>query len=166
MLIHHLFYNRPEFGPRIVSLGIACKICVTLFVFISGYGMATSFPQKVNGLKKLAKTFLLFLCKRHIKFFFNYWCIFFIAIPIGTIFFGRTLSVAYGSDSHLVESFVKDIFCQQGFHSYNITWWINDVFLSLWLCFPIFYYLTKQRIFSIGVLLFLFFQPWWNPTFS
>ena len=49
MLTHHLFYEHAEFGSTVVSIGIIGKICVFLFVFLSGYGMAASFPQNLSG---------------------------------------------------------------------------------------------------------------------
>ena len=49
MLVHHLFYEHPEFGGTIVNIGMSGKICVALFVFLSGYGMATSFPKDIKG---------------------------------------------------------------------------------------------------------------------
>lgn len=39
MLIHHLFLEHPEYGGAIYGLAKAGKVCVALFVFLSGYGM-------------------------------------------------------------------------------------------------------------------------------
>lgn len=159
MLIHHLFLEHPEYGGAIYGLAKAGKVCVALFVFLSGYGMATTFPKQSNSRINSIKTFFFFLGKRYIKFYLNYWFVFFITVPIGVFLFGRTLEVAYGTDTNLIISFIRDLFGLQGFDSYNITWWFNELIISLWLFFPLFYHLMKNRIISICVLTFLFINP-------
>lgn len=135
MLVHHLFLEHPEYGDAIYRLAIAGKACVALFVFLSGYGMATIFPKQKNSCINPIKTFFFFLGKRYIKFYLNYWFVFFITVPIGVFLFGRTLEVAYGTDTNLIISFLSDLFGLQGFDSYNITWWFNELIISLWLFF-------------------------------
>ena len=159
MLVHHLFWEHPEFGFAVNRIAIACKICVALFVFLSGYGMATTFPKNNVGLLNTARTFLFFLAKRYAKFFLNYWVVFFIAVPIGVFCFGRTLEAAYGENADLLTCLIKDLLGQQGFDSYNITWWFNELILALWILFPLLYCSMKNVFVAIGVLLFLFVNP-------
>ena len=159
MLIHHLFYEHPEFGNTIVSIGMAGKICVAFFVFLSGYGMAASFPKDIRGKFYLAKTFFFVLCKRYAKFYLNFWFIFFIFVPIGIFCFGRPLEAAYGENTNLVLSFINDLIGRQGFSSYNITWWFNAIILALWLLFPLLYIAIKDRVVSVCLLIFLFVNP-------
>ena len=159
MLIHHLFYEHPEYGLITHSVGIAGKICVALFVFLSGYGMATTFPKNIAGRLNTVKVFFFFLGKRYAKFFLNYWVIFFVTVPIGIFCFGRSLETAYGEGANLIVCFIKDMLGQQGFDSYNITWWFNELILALWIFFPLFYYAMKNGFVAIGVLLFLFISP-------
>lgn len=159
MLIHHLFYEHPEYGLITHSVGVAGKICVALFVFLSGYGMATTFPKNIAGRLNTVKVFFFFLGKRYAKFFLNYWVIFFVTVPIGIFCFGRSLETAYGEGANLIVCFIKDVLGQQGFDSYNITWWFNELILALWVFFPLFYYAMKNGFVAIGVLLFLFISP-------
>lgn len=159
MIAHHLFYEHPEFGDAVVSVGIAGKVCVALFVFLSGYGMATSFPKNVEGRFNIAKTFLFVLCRRYEKFFLSYWFIFFISVPIGVFVFNRPLEAAYGENANLLSSFISDMLGQQSFNSYNITWWFNAIILALWLLFPFLYCAMKNFIVSIFVLLFIWINP-------
>lgn len=159
MIIHHLFWECPEYGITTHSIAIAGKNCVALFVFLSGYGMATTFPKNIVGQLNTAKTFFFFLCKRYVKFFLNYWVIFFVAVPIGVFYFGRTLENAYGENANVFFCFFMDLLGLQGYHSYNITWWFNKLILVLWLSFPLFYYAMKTRIVSIIILLIIFFNP-------
>ena len=158
MLIHHLFLDHPEFGLIPHSLAIAGKVCVALFVFLSGYGIAVTFPKNISGHLSVTKATLLFLGKRLVKFFLNYWVVFFIAIPIGVLCFNRSLESAYGNTNvHIC--FIRDVFGLQGFNSYNITWWFNRLIIVLWLLFPILYWAMMSKIVSLSFLVFLFINP-------
>ena len=156
MLFHHLFLVGPEYGQVAYVLARAGKICVALFVFLSGYGMATSFPKDMPGK---VKTHFFVLCKRYAKFFLNYWFVFFIAVPVGVFCFGHPLEVAYGENANVIRSFISDMLGQQSYSSYNVTWWFNGLILGLWLLFPLLYWLMTRRIFSACLLAFLLFCP-------
>ena len=156
MLVHHLFFDQPSFGPTMVNIGMIGKICVALFVFLSGYGMAASFPKVQQNI---AKTHISVLCKRYAKFFQNYWFVFFIAVPVGVFCFGRPLEVAYGDNADMVRSFISDMLGLQGFNSYNVAWHFNAIILGLWLFFPFLYWAMKSKVVCICLLVFLFVNP-------
>lgn len=159
MLVHHLFWLHPEYGSNLYYIANAGKVCITIFVFLSGYGMSMTFPNMCGGWKNDCKTILFFLGKRYTKFFLNYWVVFFVSVSIGIFCYGRTLEIAYGENANIASTFIKDFFGQCGFNSYNITWWFNELILSLWLLFPLFYWLMKNRIVAVGILLFLQMNP-------
>lgn len=111
LLAHHLFYVRTglyndievlEGRYLINQLGIACKICVPLFVFLSGYGLMAS-AEKFEQLdcKK-------FFVHRFSKLFLNYWFIWLLFVPIGIIYYGRTFVSVYGDNYFL--SLMADFF--------------------------------------------------------
>lgn len=50
MLVHHLFYQHPEYGMIIYQLGLVGKICVALFLFLSGYGLTLQFSNVTNSI--------------------------------------------------------------------------------------------------------------------
>ena len=159
MLVHHLFWLHPEFGPILCYLANAGKVCITIFVFLSGYGMAMTFPKMAGKWSDDCKTVFFFWGKRYSKFFLNYWIVFFVSISIGSHCFGRTLEIAYGANANLISLFIKDLLGQCGFYSYNITWWFNELILSLWLLFPLLYRLMKNKVVSVSILLFLTIIP-------
>lgn len=159
MLVHHLFLENPEYGLGVYSLAIAGKVCVALFVYLSGYGMAATIPLKINGRLNTAKTFFFFLGKRYAKFFLNYWVVFAISVPIGIFCFGRTFEIAYGTSDGLLTKLISDIFGLRGFDSYNITWWFNELILVLWLLFPLLYVAMRNMFVSLCVIVFLFINP-------
>ena len=139
MLCHHLYTCPENIGEGIVPytgvlawLGILGKVCVALFLFCSGYGLAATYKQGafIDNLK--------FIGRRLVKFYLNYWVIFLIFVPITIFAFHRPLSAAYGENGvwwHLV----LDIFGMQGWQSYNITWWFNTLIILLYLLFPLLY---------------------------
>ena len=161
MLWHHLFLGNKEYGEAVFSLALTCKVCVALFVFLSGYGMATQFNKINLGKSVIVKCVnaTKFLFMRYFKFYLNYWVIFFITVPLGVFVFGRPLEAAYGSDSSLLVSFIRDLFGLQCYKSYNITWWFNRLILTLWLLFPLLYWAMKSKVVCVWVLILLFFNP-------
>lgn len=95
MLMHHLFAfpdriphdaniinSLPFIGANVDSyLANFGKICVAIFLFISGYGFA--FKNKINfnySIEKLK------------KLYFSFWLVFIIFIPIGFVFINNDWS--------------------------------------------------------------------------
>lgn len=178
MLWHHLFYETAQYGLLIQELGVACKVCVSMFLFISGYGLTIQYSKNRNINQCFVKIRFtaLFLCRRLIKFYSNYWIIFFILVITGTNIFGRSLSVAYGPES-IFTSIIKDFFGLQGIDSYIPTWWFNELIICLYLLFPFLFWFMKRVSIAFGFLLLLFLWPreWiidnffyifemWNPS--
>lgn len=139
MLIHHLFYIQNGlyddvhlFGNHylVQEIGIFCKLCVALFVFLSGYGLMISQEGKdIESLK--------FYKHRFKKLYLNYWFIWLIFVPIGVFVFHRTFSDAYGSHALIKASLeflgVYNLFGGLG---YNPTWWFFSCIIILYLLFP------------------------------
>ena len=139
MLIHHLFYVQNGlyddvhlFGDHylVQEIGIFCKLCVALFVFLSGYGLMISHKGKeIEPLK--------FYKHRFKKLYFNYWFIWLIFVPIGVFVFHRTFSEVYGSHV-LVKAGLEflGIYNLLGGLGYNPTWWFYSCIIVLYLLFP------------------------------
>lgn len=67
--------------------------------------------------------------------------------------------------------FLRDILGFQFFNSYNVTWWFNGLILTLWVFFPILYWVIKSKFVCIWVLALLFMNPvgvlnYLNPSIS
>lgn len=148
MLIHHLFYldeMRPYYDDIIIhghglvnQIGIFSKLCVAVFVFVSGYGLAISTPKGIK-LKD-------FYWHRFKKLYLNYWFIWLLFVPIGIFVFGRTFTDAYGE--HVALRGVLDFFGLLkffGVDSYNPSWWFYSCIILLYLVFP----LLNRFIFKI-----------------
>lgn len=140
MLIHHLFYSEWSqllynditiHGVGVVNqIGHFCKLCVAVFVFVSGYGLAASTS---SGMKLKD-----FYWRRFKKLYLNYWYIWLLFVPVSIFVFGRTFTEAYGD--HSVVKGVLDFFGllpMFGFDSYNPTWWFYNCIIILYLLFPL-----------------------------
>jgi len=152
MLWHHLFYTHQEFGSFVNQTAQIGKVCVAMFLFVSGYGLSVSFGKlNVNSFNETSKI-VKFLLKRYLKFYVNYWVVFFLFVPIGIFLFQRSLTDAYGLNVNILKRFFFDFLGIQGFNSYNITWWFNQLIICLYMLFPFLYLLIKR--WCIPVLLF------------
>lgn len=166
MLIHNLFYSESSqplydditvHGVGVVNqIGHFCKLCVAVFVFVSGYSLAASTPPNVK-LKD-------FYWRRLKKTYLNYWYIWLLFVPIAFFVFGRTFTDAYG-DNTVIKG-VLDFFGllkMFGVDSYNPTWWFYNFIIILYLLFPLLNkWLLKSTYMLVGVAItcgLLYFIP-------
>ena len=139
LLWHHLFYQHPEFGLVVYKTAQLAKVCVAIFVILSGYGFSESVKHKNVGLFQFYKN-------RLVAIYSNYWFIMLIFVPIGVFFMGITLQSAFTSNAY-----AKFIVQMTGFHrfvydeyGYNATWWYMSVILPLILLFPFIHDAVKK----------------------
>ena len=50
ILWHHLFYEKPEVGFWVYQSALLAKVCVGIYVVLSGYGLAESIKHKALDL--------------------------------------------------------------------------------------------------------------------
>ena len=157
LLIHHLFYSNNGlyddirlFGDRFMvqEIGLISKVCVALFVMLSGYGLAIG-AEKTGGVQDLKGFYL----RRFKKLFLNYWLIWAIFVPVSIFAFGYTFTDAYKYDvpQQLVLDILglHDIFYQYPMMCYNPTWWFYSCIILLYLLFPFFYRWMKKDPLSV-----------------
>lgn len=151
MLCHHVYTCQPEWVATypywLTMLGVLGKVCVAIFLFCSGYGLATQYEKmlcKTSDTKAKIYRTLIFIFKRFVKFYSSYWFVFLIFVPITIFFFDRPLSAAYGENVNVIKRLFFDILGVQGFQSYNITWWFNKLIILFYLLFPIFFIAIKK----------------------
>lgn len=159
MLCHHTFTCRPSFETPypefLTALGILGKVCVSMFLFCSGYGLAVQYEKGINKIFTLNQKFiysLKFIVKRLLKFYTSYWFIFILFIPLGIFVFDRSLADAYGENVNLIKRISYDLLGIQGFQSYNITWWFNKLIIIFYLLFPIIFIISRKIKF-IGIFI-------------
>lgn len=129
MYIHHLFYSwdtiegynivfAPFSADRMIWIASICKVCVSIFVFLTGYGyvMSSKGAEEDIGEKNI---------KRFYRLMFGFWFIFILAQM--TSFLGRSQVEVYGKDVFYVAYyFIIDALGMANFFgtpTFNDTWW-------------------------------------------
>lgn len=155
LLFHHMFYDSEN--KIIFLIARNFKICVAMFLILSGYGLTKSYIKNQNGLIK-------FTGKKLFKLLTTYWIIFIFSILFGTLLNYRSLEEVYKTEKYF--KLIKEFFCLHEFtfgHGYNATWWFMSLIVLLYLSFPLFYICIKNYkknfiylfiVFSIIVLNF------------
>jgi hypothetical protein len=164
MFIHHLY----PFSERLINgnyyiplvpfvdienrIGFFGQICVSMFLFLSGYGMFV-------GYSHFDKSSFQYSLKKLKDFYQTYWVYFLIFVPMGFIFFREV--TFWGTDEFRYIPTISDILI--GFigwsDRYNTEWWFVRMFLiSLILLCPIYLSFAKRSpllLFTISFCLFL-----------
>lgn len=159
MLWHHLFLHSTEYGTLTQSLAVVFKVCVALFLFVSGYGLT----KRYGGLEKRnVWTTIKFLLRRFINFFLPFWFCFVLVVVIGNLC-GYTFHDAYPATRNTFKCVLLDFFGQMGYNSYLKAWWFNKMIIQLYLVFPLLYMLLYNRYTAIvGLIAIVFVQLYAN----
>lgn len=165
LLIHHLFYiqstdyidiliNGRQFSNIVSELS---KVCVAIFLILSGYGVTESTNRKHYSLRSFYLRYLK-------KIYFNYWLMWIVFVPIGVLYFGRSLESVYVD--HILSKLILNILGVHmffGYYGYNATWWFISAILLFYVLFPWLKIMTdkykKWFLFFAFVMIFLKFIP-------
>ncbi len=139
LLCHHLFYSSGVFDdwyigqiPIVQTFGMQSKLCVAIFVFLSGYGLMSG-AVKTGGIPNI----MAFYRKRYVKLMVNFWIIWLLFVPVGVLLFNRTFSEVYGG--HYILRVFSDLLGICSTSSYNPTWWFYGCVICLYILFPFLY---------------------------
>jgi hypothetical protein len=119
------------------EIGIIGKVCVSIFLILSGYGLTRSVKNDYNIEQ---------FYKRHLsKIYFNYWFAVIISFIVGAIFFTDKSKTLIGDDAlnKVILNFTG-LHYLTGYMGYNSSWWFITVIIILYLLFPIIRILIKQ----------------------
>lgn len=161
LIAHHLWYNEvPGTMPfGIIGLATRCKICVAMFVFLSGFGLARTQCDMTTVLKRRIPQLLL-----------GYWLVAFIFIGIGTLCFGMTFEAAYPKNGvvlAILQAFGLNVVDPVG--GFNPTWWYMDAIVPIYLLAPVL--IKSVERFGLAVIICaaaffdsqIVFVPWIAP---
>lgn len=161
LLCHHCWYTGEGFDdvfvfgkPVFQQIGVFCKLCVSLFVFLSGYGLTVG-AMKDNGVGKVVN----FYRKRYFKLMVNYWFIWLLFVPLGVFVFDRTFPAVYGENyvfKALADFFGLHNIIVGHFNGYNPTWWFYGCIILLYLSYPL---IWKYRDYWFLLILFALLTP-------
>lgn len=144
MIFHHLFYKAENyqdfvirFAPfseeRINFYALLCKVCVAIFVFISGYGMAASYRKQFGRAEPTVGEVTSFIGKRIWKLWTLYWFAFLLTLLCQPL--GRTVTEAYGGEpKSIAVYFLLDalgLSYMFGTPTLNPTWWYMTLALLI-----------------------------------
>ena len=110
LLFHHLFHNRWDmfyniggFEPPLIGRAASfARVCVAMFVILSGFGLARS-------AEKSEKVGLKYTYNRLIKLYMPFWAIFIIFVPLGFVL-GRSPLEIYGQGYTFLKHIAIDWF--------------------------------------------------------
>lgn len=140
MLMWHVFYcQNPQgvvYSPFVRFVGTIGDVCVSVFLFISGYGLTVGFTKKEN-------TPMAFVLKRVLKFYGNFWFVFLLIVLYGTFVVNQPIRTD-GDFLHRTLQWVKEFLAIRGQESYNESWWYFSLILTFYLIFPILYWGMKK----------------------
>lgn len=151
LLIHHLFfldrglYHDCYIGtvPIVQTLGLVSKVCVAIFVFLSGYGLVKSCERN------LSFSIVQFYKKRLSNLYMNYWFIYLLFVPFLYFFFHTDV---YPSFLYFCIDFLGLARCFQT-PTYNATWWFYSCILPLYIIFPLLRYLLDKGLWFLLVVI-------------
>lgn len=150
LLCHHLFAC-PSGSYQDLSIdglgmirffGVFAKLCVAIFVFLSGYGLTIQCEKK-GGVGNVLK----FYWRRFLKLMMNYWFIYLVFVPFGVVVFGRTFVSVYGENwilPSILDFFGLFFAITVNYFGYNATWWFYGCIIVLYLLFPLLYQFRKH----------------------
>lgn len=136
MIMHHI-WGFPAKIPALplsnleVQLGAAGKICVSIFMFISGYGLYYTFNKKGT----------IQVWHRVWNVYKRFWQVFFIFVPIGFLFLSKPFDIW---------EFLQNLFCLK--FSYNHEWWFLGTYIELLLVLPVVLLADKKKYFPYLVV--------------
>lgn len=157
MIVHHLFFNVTNMGVNVYNMeiwqkvGILSKVCVAIFLILSGYGIdqGTKNGYKIKGFYK----------KRFLKLYTNYWFTISISFIVGFLFFYDKFVGLLGKNALLKIAYnYTGLQFITGYPGYNGAWWFITVTIILYLLFPLIDILIKKYnyIFLAFAAIFLF----------
>ena len=172
LLCHHCFYTGEPFDdivinglPMIARLGTFSKICVAIFVFLSGYGLTAQAMTKGD-----IGNLFSFYRRRYVKLMVNYWLIWLIFVPMGVFVFHRTFPLVYG-DHYVIRAFGDFLGLHQAIFNaagYNATWWFYSCIIVLYLIYPIIWRFRRLWFimipFAVVFEMVIFHVPFFGPS--
>lgn len=156
LLWHHLFYNSPEYYEKFVSLfsikgipaecyvAVFCKVCVSIFLFLSGYGLFKSYTQRkiLCNTNNMIKRDISFVKNHLLKMMSSYWIIYVIFLLVGLLINSTILNEYNGNVIYAIIDFFGLAYLF-GTPTINATWWFMSVIIIFYLVSPFMIRLLK-----------------------
>lgn len=165
MLFHHLFNDYEEYagftvsyapfqGAYLTHLAMAARVCVAIFVFLSGYGITATYRKKFGERIPDKKELQSFVSQRYLKLMMGYWFVFILTLLCQPL--GRTVTEAYGGELKAgAIYFLIDFMGLSNLFStptLNPTWWYMSLAMAIIVFMP-FVLQLMQRFGAVLVMI-------------
>lgn len=157
MVIHHLFWNVPNIGYMVGEMalsqriGIIGKVCVAIFLYLSGIGLYKSSPENISYRE--------FYKKKVGKLYENYLFIVLFSIIFSLLFFYDKFLLLVGTGiSAILRIILTSTGLQYyiGYQGFNPSWWFMTVIITCYMVFPLIYRGIKSSNYKLLILCFAF----------
>lgn len=140
LLCNHLIPFHGTNNICLRALASYGNICVSIFLFLSGYGLMRS--------KQCAPWFRLF------RLYLNFWIVAFLFIAISLGVFGRDIYSVYAQEGWL--GLIKDLLAISVRPKFNPTWWYMRTAVICYVLYPLFYEFVRRShyVFVLGIAVF------------
>lgn len=146
LLIHHLLNSKYPFTSLLVGdeydylapLVSSAKVCVYLFLLISGYGLYLSYSKQEDSFDHT----LRFVLRHIVKLYSMYWIIYIIFVPMGLLF-GRSPADIYSSWTDAIWD-ILGLAYLHGTPSIINTWWYNSMIILFYVAFPVAFFILRR----------------------
>lgn len=176
MIIHHFISNNPglpvtlSFDNRKMVIATACKVCVSIFMVLSGYGIMKSWQHTWHhhsheaSEKKKVLLYCKFVYNHIVKLLFSFWLIYLMCMLL-FLMRGGVLKNLYGSGRQGVLYLMKDFFGLYNLYEVTPTlvgaWWFMEAIFVCYFLFPVMnLILEKGKIIGAIVLALGTYSPW------
>lgn len=170
MLFHHTFYTKGDFtditvnGMQVINATAwQCKVCVAIFVFLSGYGLTV----KYNYTKHIPLQG--FYRRRFVKLMLNYWLVWVVFVPLSLLWLSdKPFGWGYGTTHLKIKGVLDFLGIMQWFGGagpYNPNWWFYSCIMGMYILFPFLkWILDRSAVFTVGLAIALYYIP--GPLFG
>lgn len=171
MYVHHLFYSLDYFNADEIKYGMLfsnadslinfaqlCKVCVTIFVLITGYGTAKVYQK--NKIENLRQANEHAFCS-YVKLLLSFQIVFILSQICAVLFTGNKMFInTYGNNigTAIYYIFIDFLGLSSGIGTptFNDSWWYVSFALIVILLFPLLNEVVKKMgIFSVVLLMLL-----------
>lgn len=174
LLFHHLFYLSPKMGFMLSTgktlefyIATVMKVCVAMFLVLSGYGVYESTKGK-------AIKYFSFMKKNLIKILFNYWFIWLLFVPVGFLIIGGDFFTKVYKQDIIQNLLINLTGMQKMFMTPSIldTWWFVSLIITFYALFPVLRFLIDKSHITAGLtlagsfLLMFFADDLYNTYFN
>ncbi len=144
LLIHHFLWNYMNDSLGFFYVIRYTKICVGIFIFLSGYGLVKS--RKKNQISNWK-----FIIEKIKLLMITYQKVFIIFILLAMVFNLRTMQEAY-NNKIFIKFIIEFLGIHEFFygHGFNPTWGYMSLILLLYIIFPFLHaWIKKYKVYSI-----------------